>query len=78
MNLYKGEYWNVVFGSWCQEFPGYCIIGNEKESLSDLEPEAWIELGKIEKELERVCKKVIEIIKNRMYIITLFLDTKMS
>jgi len=58
MNLYEGKYWNIVFGSWCQEFVGYCIIGNDKESLSDLTPEAWEELGKLEKELERVCKKV--------------------
>lgn len=58
MDLYKGKYWNVVFGSWCQEFVGYCIVGNDKESLSDLAPEAWEELGIIEKELERVCKKV--------------------
>ncbi len=58
MNLYKGKYWEVVFGSWSQDHPGYCIIGNNKESLSELENEAWVELGKIEKELERVCKKV--------------------
>lgn len=58
MELYKGKYWNVIFGEWCQEFPGYCIIGNDKESLSGLEPEAWVELGQIEKELERVCTKL--------------------
>lgn len=58
MELYKGKYWNVIFGEWCQEFPGYCIIGNDKESLSELEPEAWVELGQIEKELERVCTKL--------------------
>lgn len=58
MNLYKGKYWDVIFGIWTQDHPGYCIIGNNKESLSDLEVEAWIELGKIEKELERVCKKI--------------------
>ena len=58
MELYKGNNWNIIFGDWCQEFVGYCIIGNDKESLSDLTPEAWEELGKLEKELERVCKKV--------------------
>lgn len=58
MELYKGKNWDVIFGDWCQEFIGYCIIGNDKESLSELTPEAWEELGKLEKELERVCKKV--------------------
>jgi len=58
MELYKGKYWDVIFGVWSQDHPGYCIIGNDKESLSDLTPEAWEELGKLEKELERVCKKV--------------------
>ena len=60
MELYKGKYWNVVFGVWWQDHPGYCIIGNDKESLSDLEPEAWQELGEIEKELERICKKLFD------------------
>ena len=60
MELYKGKYWDVIFGDWCQEFPGYCIIGNEKESLSELTPEAWEELGKLEKELERVCTKLFD------------------
>ena len=58
MDLYRGKYFNVVFGDWCQEFVGYCILSSDKEALSDLEPEAWEELGKLEKELERVCKKV--------------------
>ena len=58
MKLYKGKNWDIIFGDWCQEFVGYCIIGNDKKSLSDLTPEAWEELGKLEKELERVCKKV--------------------
>ena len=58
MDLYKGKYWNVVFWVWCQDYPGYCIIGCDKESLSVVEPEAWVELGKLEKELERVCKKL--------------------
>ena len=35
MELYKGKCWNVIFGDWCQDHPGYCIIGNDKESLSD-------------------------------------------
>jgi len=60
MELYKGKYWNVVFGEWCQEFPGYCIIGNNKESLSELTPDDWVELGEIEKELERVCTKLFD------------------
>ena len=58
MELYKGKHWNVIFGDWCQEFPGYCIIDSDKESLSELSPEVWQELGEIEKELERVCKKL--------------------
>lgn len=58
MDLYRGKYFNVVFGNWCQEFVGYCILSSDKESLSDLEPEAWEELGKLEKELERICKKI--------------------
>ena len=41
-----------------QEFVGDCIISSKKESLSDLTNEEWVELGKIEKELERVCKKL--------------------
>ena len=40
MDLYKGKNWNVIFGAWCQDHPGYCIIGNDKESLSELTPEA--------------------------------------
>jgi len=48
----------VVFGDWCQEFVGYCIISGNKQNLSELKEEEWIELGILEKELERVCKKV--------------------
>lgn len=58
MELYKGKYWTVTFGVWCQDHPGYCIVGNDKESLSELTGEEWVELGIIEKELERVCKKL--------------------
>lgn len=58
MNLYEGKYWNVVFGLWSQDHPGYCIISSDKESLSDLDGAAWKELGELEKELERICKKV--------------------
>ena len=58
MELYKGKYFEVVFQDWCQEFPGACIISGHKEKLSDMEKEEWIELGEIEKELERVCNKV--------------------
>ena len=60
MELYKGKYWEVVYCDWCQDFLGQCIISGHKERLSDLEGEEWIELGIIEKELERVCKKVFK------------------
>ena len=59
MELYKGKYWELVFYDNCQEFPGQCVFLNSKESLSDLTNDEWIELGIIEKELERVCKKVL-------------------
>lgn len=58
MELYKDNNWEVVFVDWCQEYPGQCIISNNKESLSDLTDEEWKKLGIIEKELERICKKL--------------------
>lgn len=58
MILYKGNNWEVVFVNWCQEFVGNCIISCNKESLSKLTDNDWIELGKIEKELERISKKL--------------------
>jgi diadenosine tetraphosphate (Ap4A) HIT family hydrolase len=58
MELYKGKYWEVIFVDWCQEFVGQCIVSSNKESLSNLANEEWQEIGKIEKELERVCKKL--------------------
>ena len=58
MELYKSNSFEVVFCDWCQEFPGYCIVSSNKEALSDLTKEEWMELGLIEKELERVVKKV--------------------
>lgn len=58
MILYKSDNWEVVFVDWCQEFPGQCILSSNKESLSDLSNDEWIELGILEKELERVCKKL--------------------
>ena len=58
MILYKGDNWEVVFVNWCQEFVGDCIISCNKESLSELTIDDWIELGKLEKELERVSKKL--------------------
>ena len=58
MQLYKGKYWEVIFVDWCQEFPGQCIISNNREFLNELSSEEWIELGIIEKELERVCVKL--------------------
>ena len=60
MNLYKSDNWEVIFGTWAQDHPGYCIITSKKEKLSDLTPEEWIELGYLEKELERVCNKVLK------------------
>ena len=59
MILYKSKYWEVVFVSWCQEFVGDCIISCNKESLSELTNDEWLELGKLEKELERVTKKLL-------------------
>ena len=56
MELYKGKTWEIVFVDWCQEFIGDCIISCSKESLSELTDEDWIELGKLEKELERISK----------------------
>ena len=58
MNLYESKTWKVVFGDWDQSFPGYTVISCEKESLSDLNDKDWTELGKIEKELERITKKL--------------------
>ena len=58
MELYKGKYWSVIFGDWSQEFPGYTIISIDKENLSELTSEEWEELGIIECELERICKKL--------------------
>lgn len=58
MNLYTGNNWEVVFVNWCQEFPGQCIVSCTKEKLSDLTSDDWIELGQIEKELERITKKI--------------------
>ena len=58
MELYKGKNWNVIFVDSCQEFIGDCIISCNKESLSDLTDEDWQELGRLEKELERISKKL--------------------
>ena len=58
MNIYEGNNWTIVFVDWCQEFVGDCIISCDKEQLSELTDEDWKELGKLEKELERVCKKL--------------------
>ena len=60
MEFYNGKYWNVIFVKWSQEFIGDCIISSvlNKKELGDLSNEEWVELGKIEKELERVCKKL--------------------
>ena len=58
MELYKGKYFEVVFCDWCQDFLGQCIISGHKECLSDMTSDEWIELGKLEKELERISKKI--------------------
>ncbi len=60
MNLYNDDNWEVIYAHWCQEFPGYCIVSCNKERLSDLTSDDWVNLGKIEKELERVTKKVFD------------------
>ena len=60
MDIYQGKTWRVVFGDWCQEFPGYSIISCDKERISDLTSEDWVELGVLEKELERITKKVFD------------------
>ena len=60
MDLYKGKSWDVIFVDWCQEFPGDCIVSCDKEKLSDLTNDDWVELGEIEKELERVTKKLFD------------------
>lgn len=56
--LYKGKTWEVIFVNWYQDFPGNCIISCDKETLSDLTNDDWQELGQIEKELERITKKL--------------------
>ena len=58
MELYESNNWKGVFVDWCQEFVGNCIISSKKESLSELTDEEWQELGRLEKELERVSKKL--------------------
>jgi diadenosine tetraphosphate (Ap4A) HIT family hydrolase len=60
MNLYNDDNWEVIYAHWCQEFPGYCIVSCNKERLSDLTSDDWVNLGKIEKELERVTKNVFD------------------
>lgn len=60
MELYKGKTWSVVFVDWCQEFVGQCIVSCDKESLSELSTDDWIELGLVEKELERITKKLFD------------------
>ena len=58
MDLYRSDRWNVIFVEWCQEFPGQCIISSNKQSLSELDSDDWVELGMLEKELERTTKKI--------------------
>ena len=49
MNIYTSNNWEVIFGKWAQEFPGYCIISSKKEKLSDLTTVVCIALGSLEK-----------------------------
>ena len=58
MDIYTGKHFKIVFTDWCQDFLGQCIVSGTKEKLSDMTSEEWIELGTIEKELERVCTKL--------------------
>lgn len=60
MDIYIGENFKVIFLDRSQKFPGVCIIVglNDRESLSELNDKEWIEVGKLEKELERVTKKL--------------------
>mgnify|MGYP003292795810 FL=1 len=58
MKIYESNNWEVIFCDWCQDFPGNTIISSKKETLSDLSSEEWQELGIIEKELERITKKL--------------------
>ena len=58
MIIYEGKYFEIVFCDWCQDFLGQCIISGHKESLSDMTSDEWIELGKLESELERIMKKL--------------------
>lgn len=59
MQLYKCKTWEGIFAKWYQEFSGDCIVSCDKETLSDLTNDDWIELGKIEKELERITKNYL-------------------
>ncbi len=56
--IYHGKNWDVIFCDWKQHFLGYCVISNQKEHLGSLTTEEWQELGILEKELERVMKKL--------------------
>lgn len=57
MYLYETKYWKIIFKE-KQSFLGRCKIVNKekKRSLSELTSEEWVELGKIEKDLEDVMK----------------------
>ena len=58
--LYKSLNFTVVYVSWCQDFVGNCIVSSnrKRKSLSEFTSDEWVELGNIEKELERICKKL--------------------
>ena len=58
MQIYMGKYWEVIYFDKCQDFLGRCIIACKKESLPEVTIEEWAELSILEKELERVCKKL--------------------
>ena len=46
----------------CFYVGGATIIASKKTSLSELTSDEWVELGMLEKELERVCKKIFNIV----------------
>ena len=45
---------------WQTYNPRYCIITCNKETLSELNEEEWLELGELEKKLETITKKLFD------------------
>ena len=60
MILFETDNWKVIFVNWEQEFIGTCIISNKnkRQHLHKLKDEEWQKLGKIEKMLEIINKKL--------------------